>query len=221
MWACIKDRLRPEARILESGCGNGKWLRALSRKGFEIYGIDFSDKALSVLHTNYPDSMVGRADVRDLPFRNECFDAILSWGVLEHIPEGPSDAIMESARCLRTRGQFFVTVPYLSWNRRFNPLVFVRRWLSKFDWIRTLTGRGPKAFFQYEYTVEHFMEYLIECGFAVDSAKPIWVDFGLEDDFRFLVGPMKQLMKFLHGISLGRSTRSIFASFILFTCRKR
>ncbi|MGQ9701223.1 MAG: methyltransferase domain-containing protein [bacterium] len=60
-----------------------------------------------------------------MPFRNEAFSLILSLGVLEHF-EDLKDidiALKEAYRCLKPGGHLLVTVPYLSWNRQFNPQV--------------------------------------------------------------------------------------------------
>jgi len=76
--------LWPKARILEIGCGEGLFLRELSRRGFDIYGIEASKTAaefaqksgLNVITGYFPDTQLSGT-----------FDAVVLSHVLEHIPE--------------------------------------------------------------------------------------------------------------------------------------
>lgn len=52
-------------------------------------------------------------NLQALPFRDECFDAVLCTEVLEHVPD-PVRVLCELNRVLKPGGQVFVTVPQ-SW----------------------------------------------------------------------------------------------------------
>lgn len=58
------------------------------------------------------DEPLREADVTALPFAAAQFDAIVSFDVLEHVPDYPA-ALREFARCLRPGGRLLVTVPFL------------------------------------------------------------------------------------------------------------
>lgn len=76
--------LRPQAKILEIGCGEGILLEALSRRGFDVSGIEPSKTAsesarksgLNVIEGYFPETQVPG-----------CFDSVVMSHVLEHIQE--------------------------------------------------------------------------------------------------------------------------------------
>ena len=73
-------------RILEVGCGNGKTVLALSKKGFRVTGVDFSLAAIGMCRETIPSA--GEfvcASVTDLPFDEASFDGAVAFHVLEHL----------------------------------------------------------------------------------------------------------------------------------------
>ena len=66
------------ARVLEAGCGNGKTLAALCRKGCDATGIDIAASALRLARRAVPEARLVQGDVRSLPFPDAVFDAILA-----------------------------------------------------------------------------------------------------------------------------------------------
>ena len=89
-------------------------------QGADAYGIDISAPTLTQARAAFdagPDGRCGLrsavADVRDLPFRDDSFDAIYSMGTIEHFAE-TERAVAEMARVLKPGGRAIVGVP----NRR-------------------------------------------------------------------------------------------------------
>jgi ubiquinone/menaquinone biosynthesis C-methylase UbiE len=71
-------------QILDVGCGTGLLSNILSTRGFNVVGIDFSQKSLALLHQRYPDIAVLNADVVNLPIRINCCQAVVSLGAWRH-----------------------------------------------------------------------------------------------------------------------------------------
>lgn len=72
--------LRPEARILDVGCGPGRHAHALGRRGFEVVGVDISERFVALARENTPTGAAvsfERADARMLRFDSD-FDAVIS-----------------------------------------------------------------------------------------------------------------------------------------------
>ena len=81
----IERRIQP--RVLDLGCGEGEFLRALSGRipRVEAMGVDFSERALSVARAAAPGVEWVRANLDDsLPLNGQLFDVILSAYVLHH-----------------------------------------------------------------------------------------------------------------------------------------
>jgi SAM-dependent methyltransferase len=70
--------LRPGARLLDVGCGPGRHAHALAARGFEVVGVDISQRFVDLATADAPRSATFvRADARELTFDAE-FDAAIS-----------------------------------------------------------------------------------------------------------------------------------------------
>jgi len=65
-------------RILDLGCGNGRYLSALDEAGFQACGLDRSQHLLGAIPTGAIRSRVVRGDMRRLPFGDRSFAVALS-----------------------------------------------------------------------------------------------------------------------------------------------
>lgn len=106
----------PKNKILDEGCGTGRYTISLSMLGFKkIVGLDFSKKLLKIARKNAKKYKCKcrfiKGDIRELPFKKESFDIVLSAGIVEHVPE-TQQCIKEIARVLRQRGYLIIHVPH-------------------------------------------------------------------------------------------------------------
>jgi SAM-dependent methyltransferase len=72
--------LAPGARILDVGCGPGRHAHAFGRRGFEVVGVDISERFIALARQTTPEGVAvtfERADARGLEFDAE-FDAVIS-----------------------------------------------------------------------------------------------------------------------------------------------
>ena len=73
-------------RIFELGCGNGSTAASLTRKGFEVVGIDPSTEGIAHAQHEYPDIKLETGDCYgDLAERYGRFPVVLSLEVIEHV----------------------------------------------------------------------------------------------------------------------------------------
>ncbi len=118
IWRLMEPYLRGRGRILEAGCGLGEWVRFFSMKGFEAFGVDNCAAAIEKARRSYPESRFDQADVCNMPFPDDHFDAIVSYGVLEHFEEGAEEPLQEHQRVLKPGGHLVVSLPYhTKWQR--------------------------------------------------------------------------------------------------------
>jgi SAM-dependent methyltransferase len=100
---------RPNARILDCGCGTGANLDLLSRYGVS-YGFDRSAVGLYFGRKSGRNRLV-RASVTAVPFPADCFDLVTSFDVLYALEE-PDEraALAEMYRLTRPRGFVLINV---------------------------------------------------------------------------------------------------------------
>jgi len=101
MW--VYDNVRPGSTVLDLGCGAGL-LALLKRKHIRLAGLDLArDCADAALRNGYDLVCVG--DLSTLPFRDECFDYVISLDVMGHIEfERKDKVIAEIHRVLKRDG---------------------------------------------------------------------------------------------------------------------
>ena len=98
-------------RVLDAGCGMGRFAEICADAGAEVYAIDMS-LAVDAAYANLaerPNVHVLQADIMDLPFLPESFDFIYSIGVLHHTPD-TRKAFLRLTPLLRPGGTIAVWV---------------------------------------------------------------------------------------------------------------
>ena len=99
--------------VLEIGVGLGADHQRFAEAGARLTGIDLTDRAIE--HTGRRLAQLGLksflrvADAEALPFPDDAFDLVYSWGVIHHLPN-TAQAAREIMRVLRPGGQFCVMV---------------------------------------------------------------------------------------------------------------
>lgn len=77
--------LKPSSSILDVGCGSGKPIAEyLLKGGFDVYGLDFSEKLIKFAEQIIPKEKLFIADICDFTTDIK-FDAIICWFTLFHI----------------------------------------------------------------------------------------------------------------------------------------
>lgn len=72
--------------VLDVGCGTGRHILKLSDIGYDVFGIDSSEKMLSVLQTENPTIEVTNADFLSFNFGERKFDlVIMMWNAFNEI----------------------------------------------------------------------------------------------------------------------------------------
>jgi len=99
-------------RILDAGCGNGRYSRLLLRQADAdavMTGFDYSQQMLHRARKRLADGRATHvaADLTRLPYADESFDAIVCGWVLEHLPD-PELGLRELARVLRPKGKLLL-----------------------------------------------------------------------------------------------------------------
>jgi SAM-dependent methyltransferase len=110
-FACFEKFLPKDDLILEAGCGLGPKLIYFTQKHYSMVGVDYVFSALERVYQHNPNLTLAQTDVHALPFPESSFGAYLSYGVVEHFPQGPQQAILEAHRVLKPGGLIFMMVP--------------------------------------------------------------------------------------------------------------
>jgi SAM-dependent methyltransferase len=110
--ALLLGEARPGERVLDLGCGAGRFLAALRDAGADPVGVEIAEAAAARARANVPGADV-RVLERDgsLPLGHGEVDLVWCSEVLEHIPD-VGHALLEVRRVLKGGGRVLLTVPY-------------------------------------------------------------------------------------------------------------
>jgi 2-polyprenyl-3-methyl-5-hydroxy-6-metoxy-1,4-benzoquinol methylase len=173
-------RLGTVSTYLDYGCGVGKLINSMKKKGVASYGYDTSSLAVSACNNK---SLKASSNLGDLPNQ---FDLISFWHSLEHVSDY-TKVLKKTKQILSKNGSLVVALPnYDSFDAKF---------YSKF-WAAYDTPRHRVHF-----TKKGFVKAAKQLGFDVVKVKPLFLD-------SFYISMMSEKYKqsffyFLKGLIIG------------------
>ncbi|OFX17430.1 MAG: hypothetical protein A2033_07840 [Bacteroidetes bacterium GWA2_31_9] len=108
------EKFKKTNRIFDVGCGQGFFLKEAIKRGWKVFGTEFSPAAIEICKNRGIEMKIGKLNPSD--FKPNSFDIITSFEVLEHI-NNPKEEMENIAKLLRFEGLFYCTTP------NFNSLV--------------------------------------------------------------------------------------------------
>jgi SAM-dependent methyltransferase len=110
--ALLLAEVRPGERVLDLGCGAGRFVAALRDAGADPVGVDVAEAALERARHVAPGADLRRlGDDGSIPLEHGSVDLVWCSEVLEHVPD-VAHLLLEARRVLRPEGRLLVTVPY-------------------------------------------------------------------------------------------------------------
>ena len=110
--ALLLGEARPGERVLDLGCGAGRFVAALRDAGAEPVGVELAEAALERARANAPGADLRLvADDGSLPLEHASVDLVWCSEVLEHVPD-TAHLLLEVRRVLKPGGRLLVTVPH-------------------------------------------------------------------------------------------------------------
>ena len=104
--------LPERARILDAGCGSGRNMIELARRG-TVTGIELSGASVEKARERGCGEVI-EGSVLEMPFEDASFDLAVSLDVIEHLEEDLG-ALRELRRTVAPGGALLVTVPAYQW----------------------------------------------------------------------------------------------------------
>ena len=211
--SCDFDPLTPyilkhfsqKGRLLEAGCGSGRYVKYLHDRGYNIIGIEYNQETVTNVNRIWPELTVIQGDVLSMSYKDGWFSGIISIGVVEHFIEGPDESLKEIYRVLSADGKAIITVPCFNHLRRFKiPIHWITANIKRNSLIRKLFKRKPLSndrwhwrdrifkyhtfreygeFYEYRMTPKEFREVLIRNGFTIIEDLPLYHIDGLYHEF--------------------------------------
>ena len=151
--ALLLAEVKAGERVLDLGCGAGRFLAVLREAGAEPVGVELAQAAAERARANVPGADVRLvAEDGSLPLGHGEVDLVWCSEVLEHVPD-VGHALLEARRVLRRGGRLALTVPFhgrlqaaaialTRFDAHFDPLGQHVRFFTARSLARTLDAAG-------------------------------------------------------------------------------
>ena len=143
-------------RVLEVGCGAGRFTQVLLDAGTELCSLDYSSAVDACWLNNGPHERLTtvQADLYRMPFPHNFFDKVFCYGVLQHTPD--------------VKGAFMALVPFLKAGGKlavdlYRRTPWISRWTSKY-WYRPITKRMQRDL------LRRIVEWYVPRWIPIDNA---------------------------------------------------
>ncbi len=112
-WKGVMEFLQtisPGTRLLDAGCGNGKYLSV--RKDCEVHACDTCHSLINTAAKKHAHAHIILANIKALPYADNTFDNIICIAVLHHLinEEDRLEALSSLLRVVKPGGKIFLTV---------------------------------------------------------------------------------------------------------------
>ena len=102
------EKYRKTNRILDVGCGIGYFLEEAKKRGWEVFGTEYTDLAVNICRGK--GISMNQGVLNPNGYSPESFDIITSFEVIEHI-NNPLEELTSFHKLLRKGGGVYVTTP--------------------------------------------------------------------------------------------------------------
>lgn len=145
-----------EQKVLEVGCGAGRFTQVLLEAGATVCSLDYSSAVEACWSNNGPHERLTlvQADLYRIPFPQEHFDKVFCYGVLQHTPD-VKRAFMSLVPHLRSGGKLAVDF--------YRKSPWVTRWTAKY-WYRPITTRMSRDL------LRRLVEWYVPRWIPIDNA---------------------------------------------------
>jgi tRNA (uracil-5-)-methyltransferase TRM9 len=129
-------------KVLDLGCGNGRFIELFRNRNIDYIGIDISQKMIEIARQKFPDGNFQIFDGLAIPFPDNYFDVIFCIAVLHHIPGSQlrQEFLTEARRVLKQGGKLILSTWYL-WQKDTFWALLIKSTLKK------LVGKSHLDFF--------------------------------------------------------------------------
>jgi SAM-dependent methyltransferase len=144
-------------RLLDFGCGNGRFLEQMKRFGWKVTGVDICDAVMQRLRRERGlDAHAGSLPHPDFPPRS--FDVITMWHSLEHV-HNPRQVLRAAHNLLIPGGRLVVAVPNID--------------SLPFEWFGSAWYGLDVPRHLIHFAPDTLRDMLQSCGFAADPPRMV------------------------------------------------
>ncbi len=224
----LRHHLPREGLLLDGGCGSNYFASLFDTETRKVVGLDFAFDSLFQGKQFNPQNLCACGDLNDLPFKDDCFEGVLSISAAEHLEQGPMRLFAETFRVLKPGGVFLLFFPTTNPEDTLFDLVQRRtpsdeRGLKpiphfgtpkRYKRVTALCEEHTQGFFSYWLNRRTLSAMLRTTGFRIDRCTPLDLMGGLvrsrlfgKKALPFVQNVIKRIMEGISPKNTGRLAR--------------
>ena len=102
-------RYKKQGKILDIGCGNGSFILAMQKHGYDVWGVELNPEAQKYTPLNFKGRIFFQ-ELKECKFPEKSFDIITMFQSLEHVAD-LGTLFTEIRRIIKDKGIFYICVP--------------------------------------------------------------------------------------------------------------
>lgn len=165
----LRETGKRDARLLDVGCGTGRFLRQLSiaHPALRLFGVDMSPayvQAARHLLADIPDASLAAENAETLPYRDACFDVATSVFLFHELPRSARRRVVAEMKRILVPGGLLVIEDSAQ--------------LAESSMLAKSLGTFAREFhepFYEDYLRDDLAALLGEAGFRIESVTPVYV----------------------------------------------
>lgn len=100
----------PKGKLLDVGCATGYLLEAAKEKGFDVYGVEFSEYSSQLAKQKFGNEKIHNGILETSPFATNFFDVITMFDLIEHV-RIPQVVLEKAKSLLSDNGVIMISTP--------------------------------------------------------------------------------------------------------------
>jgi 2-polyprenyl-3-methyl-5-hydroxy-6-metoxy-1,4-benzoquinol methylase len=167
--AFLLGALTPATRVLDVGCGEGRFTVELERAGAEVLGVDIAEEPLRRARARHPGLELRRlAGEADWGLDDGSFELVWAGEVIEHVAD-TAGWLSELRRVLRSGGRLILSTPAVGRRELLRAACSRRAFAARFD---------PRSDHLRHYSAATLRELLEDFGFEQIEITALRTDSG-------------------------------------------
>jgi 2-polyprenyl-3-methyl-5-hydroxy-6-metoxy-1,4-benzoquinol methylase len=195
------NRHTAKGKLLDVGCGYGFFLLEAQKNGWEVFGTELSEIAVSYANTKQNLPNVFYTDLSENVFENQKFEAINLTNVLEHVPS-PTKTLLDCKRILSDDGVLTIRVPNMDFNNlkfKLLPILKILR-LGKDGELTYLSS--PPPIHLSGFSKKTLSKYFKKIGMEIIEVKPSKLSSSVQE--KMIYGLFESFVNVIYKLSFSK-----------------
>ena len=171
----VLENIKNSDKVLDFGCGNGRFLEMLKDRNLEYFGVDVSQKLIDIAKEKYAKEGVSFQKISSsdiLPFLDNFFNSVVSISVFHHFPFDYAQKMAKEIYRVTAPGGIIIISVWNLWQKKYWKYWLSPKALWKKDIIIPFRNNQGEIFnrFHYMFRKKELEKLFGQVGFQIEKS---------------------------------------------------